>query len=169
MLLSDIHDAVQKGNQLSVLIMDGAVQGLPEPRLESTALGIGALDRVPLDGHTLWFACLSDAQERGAQVPLAIGIRIVGVIREDREERLTKDVSAFHASGCKVTIAGLEDGERLVRLEHDVEAGERADDIEGVRLSVPRDVRPEVRRYRRVIRHRRSLPRRPERDFWRVR
>ena len=63
----------------------------PVALLEGPACGAGQADVVALRGHRVGAAMLDDTLKRGAKFLHAIGIRVVGIVGKDFEERLAED------------------------------------------------------------------------------
>jgi len=115
-----VHHLVQEVEYLALGGEDGRVGGAPVPLLETTALGLGALDVVSLNGQAVRRPSGQRTLERGAHVVYALGARVARVVGKLLEDAVPEEVLAAGQRGTQVGIAHRHDGEVRVRCQEEV-------------------------------------------------
>ncbi len=106
-------------DDLTGLIEYRRVHRPPKALLESTSRGGGPLDVVLLCGHRSGHPIPQHSLEGGSQIVNAVGGGVVGIVREDLEQRSAQNLLTLSHRGAQVAVAHRDD--REVRRQDEIE------------------------------------------------
>ncbi|MGX1362138.1 hypothetical protein AB7M46_007195 [Bradyrhizobium elkanii] len=120
----DVFDPMDDVAELPVRPQHRRIARAPVAFLEAAALRLGLADIVFLHRHGVGAAELDHALERGAQVPHAVGGRIVRIVGKHLEQPAPEDRGALGLGGAQIGVAHCHDAEVGLR-QHQIKAGRR--------------------------------------------
>jgi len=124
--LGHVDDVVVDQGDAAVVVDHRRIDDTPEPRFESTALGVGPLDVVPLHRHRVGPPRRQDAMERGTQGLGPVGVLTVAIVGEHLEHVPTDDLVPNGQRGCEIRVGGVDDAQiRVDEEDRDRSAAEQ--------------------------------------------